>query len=358
MLKRCPRCTNENGAETSVCVCGFEFIEPEKAHQMMNLSSNNQGRLKFRAGRILVFAAFFIGSLSALILLVGFSDFFPDTARSRNYGKETSALIETNSLKAVTNPDTSAKQTADTLPKYSLTGKVTAVTAGDLITVADESDNQEYKIRLIGVDAPEINQNSRQSDRIKLSDLILNKSVLVFLEGAENEGIFAGRVYYRDKIINAEMINSEQPVPGAGARYSEPELRAGGNSGLQTQNNPPVKDQIKQPSVKTSPEQIPPPSIENDKRQVAKSEAELKVSDKTPTALCADGTYSYSKSISGACSYHGGVARQIKTTKVSPPSQSEKKQTIERKYQLGSRGGCYYVNPSGNKTYVDRSLCN
>ncbi|MGN6647372.1 MAG: hypothetical protein ACTHJT_12675 [Cytophaga sp.] len=25
---------------------------------------------------------------------------------------------------------------------------------------------------------------------------------------------------------------------------------------------------------------------------------------------------------------------------------------------LGPKGGCYYINSSGNKTYVDRSYCN
>lgn len=29
----------------------------------------------------------------------------------------------------------------------------------------------------------------------------------------------------------------------------------------------------------------------------------------------------------------------------------------ERVYIRGPRGGCYYINRSGNKTYVDRSLC-
>ncbi len=27
-------------------------------------------------------------------------------------------------------------------------------------------------------------------------------------------------------------------------------------------------------------------------------------------------------------------------------------------YIRGPRGGCYYINRNGNKTYVDRSLCN
>jgi hypothetical protein len=29
----------------------------------------------------------------------------------------------------------------------------------------------------------------------------------------------------------------------------------------------------------------------------------------------------------------------------------------QRTYILGPRGGCYYINSNGNKTYVDRSLC-
>jgi hypothetical protein len=30
----------------------------------------------------------------------------------------------------------------------------------------------------------------------------------------------------------------------------------------------------------------------------------------------------------------------------------------DRKYIRGSRGGCYYLNSSGNKTYVDKAFCN
>lgn len=29
----------------------------------------------------------------------------------------------------------------------------------------------------------------------------------------------------------------------------------------------------------------------------------------------------------------------------------------DRVYMTGPRGGCYYINSGGNKTYVDRSLC-
>ncbi|SEI38141.1 hypothetical protein SAMN05216327_10171 [Dyadobacter sp. SG02] len=30
---------------------------------------------------------------------------------------------------------------------------------------------------------------------------------------------------------------------------------------------------------------------------------------------------------------------------------------VRRQYIRGPRGGCYYINSNGNKTYVDRSMC-
>jgi len=37
-----------------------------------------------------------------------------------------------------------------------------------------------------------------------------------------------------------------------------------------------------------------------------------------------------------------------------PPPRIEPSKT----YFRGPRGGCYYINPNGNKTYVNRSFCN
>lgn len=38
--------------------------------------------------------------------------------------------------------------------------------------------------------------------------------------------------------------------------------------------------------------------------------------------------------------------------------QNSTKKNNGRVYIRGPRGGCYYINSNGNKTYVDRSLCN
>lgn len=52
--------------------------------------------------------------------------------------------------------------------------------------------------------------------------------------------------------------------------------------------------------------------------------------------------------------------KAVSTTKKSPvkkQSTAKRKSSSSRSYITGPRGGCYYINSSGNKVYVDRSLC-
>ncbi|MGH9846207.1 MAG: hypothetical protein ACREEM_46490, partial [Blastocatellia bacterium] len=47
------------------------------------------------------------------------------------------------------------------------------------------------------------------------------------------------------------------------------------------------------------------------------------------------------------------------TSRETRPTYSRKSSRARsyRTYIRGPRGGCYYINGNGNKTYVDRSLC-
>jgi len=58
-----------------------------------------------------------------------------------------------------------------------ITGEVIAITDGDTITVRDE--NKQHKIRLNGIDAPELAQPFGQESKLNLSDLLFNKQVVV-----------------------------------------------------------------------------------------------------------------------------------------------------------------------------------
>ncbi len=62
---------------------------------------------------------------------------------------------------------------------------------------------------------------------------------------------------------------------------------------------------------------------------------------------------------------HGNTIRYEAnaTTFYGPPVTKKSKPLTKRSassqyYIRGPRGGCYYLNSNGNKTYVDRNLCN
>lgn len=57
------------------------------------------------------------------------------------------------------------------------------------------------------------------------------------------------------------------------------------------------------------------------------------------------------------------VNANSKTTSTTNSAKTLKSNTTAntsnvRTYIRGPRGGCYYINRNGGKTYVDRSLCN
>ncbi|WP_343566124.1 hypothetical protein [Sphingobacterium sp.] len=69
-----------------------------------------------------------------------------------------------------------------------------------------------------------------------------------------------------------------------------------------------------------------------------------------------DGTWEYVKDRSTSSNIN-----QFKNTSFSPSSRrtnTSKSSSSSRNYIRGPRGGCYYINSNGNKTYVDRSMCN
>ena len=78
-----------------------------------------------------------------------------------------------------------------------LFGKVVAVGDGDTLTVVEES-NQQHKIRLAGIDAPERRQAYGDRSKQHLSSLTYGKTVLVFWEKRDRYRRIVGRVYARE----------------------------------------------------------------------------------------------------------------------------------------------------------------
>lgn len=77
--------------------------------------------------------------------------------------------------------------------------------------------------------------------------------------------------------------------------------------------------------------------------------------------LKTDGTWEYVSSTSSTKNTSGEVPRI--STSASIAKQKKKPSTranisSKRRYIRRPRGGCYYINRNGNKTYVSRSSCN
>jgi endonuclease YncB( thermonuclease family) len=85
-----------------------------------------------------------------------------------------------------------------------LQGKVMEVNEGDIITVA--SLNRPVKVRFMGIDAPDTGQPFCEVARKHLSDLILDKFVLVEYTGLAQNSYLVGKVFLKQLDIGAQMV--------------------------------------------------------------------------------------------------------------------------------------------------------
>ena len=86
----------------------------------------------------------------------------------------------------------------------SLYGKVIEVNSGDVITIFNL--NRPVRVKLLGVDAPEINQEFGDVAKKHLSDLVFDKAVLVHYSGISSDSSLTGRVLLNNADIGAQMI--------------------------------------------------------------------------------------------------------------------------------------------------------
>lgn len=86
-------------------------------------------------------------------------------------------------------------------------GKVVGVSDGDTITVLDDAHRQ-HKIRLSGIDAPEIDQAFGDYSKRHLSDLVYGKTVTVEWSKIDKYGRILGKVLVDGKDANLSQINA------------------------------------------------------------------------------------------------------------------------------------------------------
>jgi endonuclease YncB( thermonuclease family) len=91
-------------------------------------------------------------------------------------------------------------------PTYTLTGKVVAITDGDILKVVDDDENQ-HRIRLAAIDAPEKKQAFGNKARQALADKVFGKVVRVDVIDTDRYKREVGRMYVGDRFVNMEMVH-------------------------------------------------------------------------------------------------------------------------------------------------------
>lgn len=88
---------------------------------------------------------------------------------------------------------------------YSFAARVIKVADGDTVTAVTE-DDQTFKIRLFGIDAPEKKQTYGPKSQKALSGMINRKEVDIEIVAGDKYGRSVGIIYLGNKTINEEMV--------------------------------------------------------------------------------------------------------------------------------------------------------
>ena len=88
-----------------------------------------------------------------------------------------------------------------------LLGKVVRVIDGDTVVVLDQNDEQ-HKIRLQGIDAPERKQAFGKKSKIFLSDSISGKNVSVEFKKKDRYGRILGIIIFDSSDVNLEQVRA------------------------------------------------------------------------------------------------------------------------------------------------------
>ena len=124
---------------------------------------------------------------------------------------------------------------ANTSVADTLIGRVIAIADGDTVTVLDAS-NTQFKIRLMGIDAPEKKMPFGQKSNEHLSDLVFDKRVTVEYSKKDRYGRTVGKILFKGVDVNLEQVKAglawhykqyqKEQTPDDRNKYAEAEVLA------------------------------------------------------------------------------------------------------------------------------------
>jgi len=365
MFRNCPECVAPVRTGERLCKCGhnFELDLLSLRHTDSSLEIVRVQR-KQMARKFLVIAAI----LAPLAVVVIYFSGILRTSENSPALEEPNQPTQTNLAGVGENPAPDSP-----VPIDGGSYRVAKVYTGDILDVTDEK-GQEYRVHILGIRAPKMDEIFGNESRQNLSNLILGKTVIIRSWKADAEGNFVAEV-----MVGATNAGIAQAQSGL-VWLETNELAEQSELSRRQYLNAELSAKAQRYGMWASTPQTPPAG------EVASSNAAPVYSD--PAAINVRPTAQPNLSVpagqsnqiaqpaqqnavpTGVIQAPAPQAPAVNTAKKTESTASDKaakptpsvgaKQTeqgSEIKYFLGPRGGCYYISPSGNKRYVDRAMC-
>jgi len=90
-------------------------------------------------------------------------------------------------------------------PHYEISGRVVKIADGDTLTVLDAS-NEQHRIRLAGIDAPEKGQPFGTKARENLAGKVFGQTIRVEVIDVDRYHREVGRIFLGERFVNMEMV--------------------------------------------------------------------------------------------------------------------------------------------------------
>lgn len=348
MAHTCPQCGEQNETSAIRCECGFFFLKDLEKKESLGLVRIRQ----FRRDRVLRKITVIASSTAILVIIaIYFSGFLRAQVGDGNEVESRSLLARpTENL-----PPNAIRKPI--FPENNVPYRVTRVFTARAIGVAD-SDNQEHRVTIMGIRAPKLDENFGPESRDFLASLVSDRSVIVKLRASTKEDETIAEL-----LIDGSNIGLEQIRQGMAALAVEEIAPL----------SPEEKQQYLEAGMTAKNAKI---GIWNDRNGVKPPSGELTSGETTASRPGKqqrikggeENSADYTSAPQANESPAGLEVEPTQTNTDAPvvkkePAQPDRDKTSHppasgNKYTLGPRGGCFYITATGNKVYVDRSMCN
>lgn len=376
-VKYCPQCGKLSEPDQAVCDCGYSVAAKTRVRHEIPPYQPIGSPPRYNRGRLRILGA----CLAVVISAVGVLAFFNLSGASSD-DKDTE---ETVAPKPQLTTKTGLVGKSDVTGEFE--GVVTRIVTGDAIAVRDMR-NTEHLVRLLDIVAPKLDDPFGKESQESLSAVVLGKTVRVHplrnesgvvygrvTKDGTNVGLEQVRSGFAAQNSHLELVESDRKLY-ADAEVSARKARLGvwGSSGPPALPPAPNLASVADPTViSRGPSAFPasdsgqpaaptPGSSETTNQGLEQREA-VKV-PAAPTSRPVEDAPPPPPLIETA---RETATATVPSSSEAPARSREQPATVKsstqadapsgRKYTLGPRGGCYYLNSRGSKSYVDRSLC-